>query len=70
MSLFFVGTFLRQCTNVLFMTMLIVELDEFRTALQRIIYMTVSEVIQFKMHYDVVQKFTLTFSTSNTFTNK
>jgi len=32
-------------------------------------YVTVSEVLQFKMHYDMVQKIALTFSMFNTFTN-
>jgi len=32
-------------------------------------YVTASEVLQVKMHYDMVQKIALTFSMFNTFTN-
>jgi len=52
------------------MTMLIVELDEFWTAVSSDVYVTVSEMLQFKTHYDVVQKFAFTFSTFSTFTKK
>jgi len=33
------------------------------------VYVTVSEVLQFKMHYNVVQKFAFTFNMLNIFTN-